>query len=66
MEETKPFPTQPPCNDTRTASGQDLVPIVSDTDDRIMKAVEELQDFVSEVYKNSFKLRLIGSRFKKQ
>jgi hypothetical protein len=44
----------------------DSVVNVSDADDRLIKAMDELQDFVSKVYKNSFKQRSIDSHFKKQ
>jgi hypothetical protein len=66
MEETWPLPTPPPRKDALMAlSVLDSVVNVSDADNRLVKAMDELQDFVSKVYKNSFKQRSIDSYFKK-
>ena len=61
------FPTQPSCRDAPLALlVLDLVLSVSDTHDRIVKAVDELQDIVSKVYLSSMKQRSVDSHFNKQ
>jgi hypothetical protein len=37
-----------------------------DANERIVKAMDELQDFVSKAYKNTLKQRSVESYFKKQ
>jgi len=38
----------------------------SNANEKIVKAMDEIQDFVSKIYKNSLKQRSLESYFKKQ
>jgi hypothetical protein len=61
------FSTQPSCSDApMVLLVLDLVLSMSETYDRIVKAVDELQDILSKVYLSSMKQRSIDSHFKKQ
>jgi hypothetical protein len=65
LEQTQPLPTRPPHKVAVMAlSLLDVVVIASDTDDRIVKVMDELQDFVSKVYENSLKQRSVDFCFK--
>jgi adenine C2-methylase RlmN of 23S rRNA A2503 and tRNA A37 len=66
-EEMQPLPERPTPRDVFTAlSVLDGVISSSDADEKIVKALDEIQNFVSEIYKNSMKQRSIYSYFKKQ
>jgi hypothetical protein len=66
-EEMQPLPEHLTRKDAFTAlSVLDRVNSSSDDDEKIVKALEEIQDFVSKIYKNSLKQRSIDSYFKKQ
>jgi hypothetical protein len=61
------FSTQPSCRGAALALlVLDLVLSMSDTYDRTVKAVDELQGILSKVYLSSMKQRSIDSYFKKQ
>jgi len=61
------FPTQPSCRDAPLVLlVLDLILSMSDTYDRTVKTVDELQDILSKVYLSSMKERSIDSHFKKQ
>jgi hypothetical protein len=58
---------RPTRKDTFTAfSVLDCVISSCDADEKIMKAINEIQDFVSKIYKNSLKQRSVDSYFKTQ
>lgn len=66
-KETQPLTAQTPCKEALMALLL-LYSAVSesDADDRIMKVMDELQDFVSKVHKTCLKQRSTDSYFKKQ
>jgi hypothetical protein len=67
MEETGPLPTQPPHKDAlMVLLVLNSVVSAGDADDRIMKAMDELHDFTSKVYKNSLKQSSTNSYFGNQ
>jgi hypothetical protein len=66
-EGAQPLPARPTRKDAFTAlSVLDTVISASDADERIVKAMDDIQDFVSKIYRQSLKQRSIDSYFKKQ
>jgi hypothetical protein len=66
-EGTQPFSARPIQNDAFTAlSVLDTVISASDADEKIVKAMDDIQGFVSKIYRQSLKQRSIDSYFKKQ
>ena len=67
MKEIQPLPTRPPRKEALMVLSLLYSAVsASDADNGIMKAMDELQHFVSKVYKNCLQQRLTDSYFKKQ
>jgi hypothetical protein len=63
----QPLPARPTRKDAFTAlSVLDTVISASDADKKIVKTTDDIQDFVSKIYRQSLKQRSIDSYFKKQ
>jgi hypothetical protein len=61
------LPARPTWKDAFTAlSVLDTVIYASDADEKIVMAMDDIQDFVSKIYRQSLKQRSIDSYFKKQ
>jgi hypothetical protein len=66
-EGMQPLPARPTRKDTFTAlSVLDTVISASYANEEIVKAMDDVQDFVSKIYRQSLKQRSIDSYFKKQ
>jgi hypothetical protein len=66
-EGMQPLPVCPTRKDTFTALSElDTEISASDADEKIVKAMYDIQDFVSKIYRKSLKQRSIDSYFKKQ
>jgi hypothetical protein len=66
-EGMQPLPARPTWKDGLIAlSVLDTVISASDADDKIVKVMDDIQDFVFNIYRQSLKQRSIDSYFKKQ
>jgi hypothetical protein len=66
-EEMQPLPACPTRKDALMALSElEIVISANDADEKIVKTIHDIQDFVSKIYKQSLKQRSIEPHFKKQ